>query len=138
MLDLGVWWVCLALNVYHEARNEDYKAQIAVALVTLNRAQYRKDRICREVFRYKQFSWTLKDDWAPQNARVWKRSIRIAHLAFKIEDFTRGATHFHTLKVRPYWARSAWGCDKAWTGKPKMELIGKWGNHIFYQEIRRQ
>jgi spore germination cell wall hydrolase CwlJ-like protein len=33
---------CLAINVYHEARGEDYLAQLAVADVTMNRVESEK------------------------------------------------------------------------------------------------
>ena len=32
--------LCLALNIYHEARGEPLKGQIAVASVTMNRANW--------------------------------------------------------------------------------------------------
>lgn len=40
--------LCLALNVYHEARSENYDGQMAVAQVTLNRVASEKypDSIC--------------------------------------------------------------------------------------------
>jgi spore germination cell wall hydrolase CwlJ-like protein len=135
MLDLSVWWICLALNVYHEARSETIDSQLAVALVTLNRAHYRKDLICKEVFKYKQFSWTLKSDWTPHNQKAWKRSIQIARMAFKIEDFTTGATHFHTVSVRPYWSKTAWKCDAKFK-KQQMKFVHQWGTHLFYKELR--
>lgn len=135
MLDLGVWWICLALNVYHEARNEPLTAQLAVAMVTINRAQGHRDRICYEVFKYKQFSWTLKEDWTLHQPGAWKRSIQIAKLAFKIEDFTKGATHFHSVSIKPYWSKTAYKCDAKFT-KQKMKHINHWGAHIFYKELR--
>ena len=39
MFGLEIGLVCLALNVYFEARNEPDQAQMAIALVTINRAK---------------------------------------------------------------------------------------------------
>jgi len=39
---------CLAQNIYHEARGQDYAGQLAVAHVTINRMQHRRfpDTVC--------------------------------------------------------------------------------------------
>ena len=51
---------CLALNVYHEARNQPIEGQLAVAHVTLNRLDDPSfpSTICEVVFRSRHFSWT--------------------------------------------------------------------------------
>ena len=51
---------CLALNIYHEARDESHDGQVAVAAVTLNRMQSASypDTICGVVWQPHQFSWT--------------------------------------------------------------------------------
>lgn len=111
--------LCLALNVYHEARGEPVEGQVAVALVTLNRAQRDPRRVCAEVFRPYQFSWTL----APRpvtEARAWAKAQQVARAAWTLQDFTGGATHFHADYILPAWARTK-------------ERVGRWGRHIFYR-----
>ena len=126
MIDLSIPLVCLALNIYHESRADPLIGQLAVGLVTLNRAHHRKDKICEIVFKDHQFSWTLLPDWAPRDKRAWERSIRIARQSFRVEDFTKGATHFHAHYVRPKWADS-------------YTYVGQYGNHLFYrQEPKRR
>jgi N-acetylmuramoyl-L-alanine amidase len=56
----GLLW--LTLNVYHEARSEPQIAQMAVALVTLNRASDQQRHISTVVQQPHQFSWTGKKD----------------------------------------------------------------------------
>ena len=48
--------LCLALNVFHEARGEFIPGQYAVALVTLNRAEHDPAKVCDVVFKRHQFS----------------------------------------------------------------------------------
>jgi N-acetylmuramoyl-L-alanine amidase len=51
---------CLALNIYWEARNQDYDGQLLVAEVTMNRVYSDKfpNEICDVVYSKKAFSWT--------------------------------------------------------------------------------
>ena len=53
--------MCLALNIYNEARGEPIAGQYAVAQVTIQRTASPKweNTICGAVYEYKQFSWTL-------------------------------------------------------------------------------
>lgn len=122
MLDLSIPLVCLALNIYHESRADPLIGQLAVGLVTLNRAHHRKDKICEVVFADRQFSWTLLPDWAPRDQKAWQRSIKTAKTTLKIEDFTRGSTYFHASYMRP----------KSWNWS-KLEFVGQFGNHLFYK-----
>ena len=42
--------LCLSLNIYYEAGYEPPEAQMAVALVTLNRAHHKQTKVCNVVF----------------------------------------------------------------------------------------
>lgn len=109
--------LCLAVNLYHEARGEPIMGQYAVALVTLNRAGGDKARVCQEVFKRKQFSWTNKGvtrihgGWKlstglnPKEAHAWWLAQRIAatSLAGRMPDFTQGARFYHADYVKPIW-----------------------------------
>lgn len=109
--------MCLALNLYHEARGEPVMGRYAVALVTMNRAKQDDETVCREVFRPKQFSWTtgvrkVPGGWyipthlTPKEEDAWRDAKIIAKTALerRMPDFTKGATHYHATYVRPYWA----------------------------------
>jgi spore germination cell wall hydrolase CwlJ-like protein len=107
MLEAAI--VCLAHNVFFEARGETVLGQYAVAQVTLRRAGGDPRRVCREVYRSHQFSWTLEprrnprkvDQIAYENARRIARVVLTGRMPM---DFSRGATHYHAVTVRPYWS----------------------------------
>jgi spore germination cell wall hydrolase CwlJ-like protein len=52
--------MCLALNMFFEARNESLIGQVMVAEVTLNRVANARfpDTVCEVVWQDRQFSWT--------------------------------------------------------------------------------
>ena len=131
---------CLAQNVYFEARDQPTKGQIAVALVTINRAKSRRfpNTICKVIHqasRYSNgkliknrchFSWFcdgLSDK--PKDKLAWKISVLIAKAMLKrndmIEDFLHGSTHYHRKDVNPYWNR-------------KMIRVTTIGDHIFWKD----
>lgn len=126
--------LCLALNVYHEARNQPREGQLAVAHVTLNRLEAGKLlTVCEVVFKSGYFSWT-KDardldldpnkfarraaDWA-----AWDTAQRVARtaLAEPEADPVKGSTYFHTATIAPGWA-------------PGMVRVAQIGDHIFYRQ----
>ena len=122
--------MCLALNVYKEARGEPEIGQLAVAQVTLNRASKQQKTVCEVVYARKQFSWTntdiqngrIKKSALPDfKSRAWKASVALARRALGEKDWTGGATYYHASQIRPYWA-------------VKLAYVGQWGNHLFYRE----
>lgn len=111
---------CLTLNVYHEARGEPVEGQIAVVHVVMNRAKINGTSPCKEVYRPKQFSWTLHKKLPVK----WSEYVRLHHnvtKALKTRDITSGATHYHAAHIRPYWVHN-------------MVFIKQIGNHLFYKE----
>ena len=120
---------CLALNIYHEARNESLSGKVAVILVTLNRVADKRfpNTICGVVRQGKhflnlkdnkfypkkdrcQFSWYcdgLSDK--PNNKKAWVYSIALTRYfltrSMMIIDFTEGATHYHADYVNPRWSQ---------------------------------
>lgn len=137
---------CLALNIYHEARNQPFMGKLAVGYVTLNRVKSNKfpNTVCGVVkqgikskwFKEKfnkdvplkhkcQFSWWCdgKSD-EPKEKEIWELTKGLAHQIYykNILDFdiTDGATHYHADYVNPYWAK-------------KKTKIMKIKNHIFYK-----
>jgi spore germination cell wall hydrolase CwlJ-like protein len=107
---------CLTLNAYLESRGEPYTGQIAVSQVVLRRAGLDRTKVCEEVYRADQFTgpWNSPRH-KPKNAKPaeWARAERAARAALVWaehgigQDYSRGATHYHNLTVRPYWTRCA-------------------------------
>ena len=123
---IGEAVMCLALNIYFEARSEEPMGQLAVAEVTLNRVTSSRypDTVCEVVWQRKQFSWTHdgKSD-VPKDARAWDMAVRAAKLAMKHRDVVivgNEVTHYHADYVKPYWTTA-------------YERVAKVGTHIFYK-----
>lgn len=121
--------MCLALNVYKEARGEPVEGKLAVAMVTLNRSKKQDKPVCEVVFARKQFSWTITDvrhgkvkktAMPDFRSRVWNDCLAIARVSMLVRDRTGGATFFHEKSIRPYWTKS-------------LAYVGQWGNHKFYK-----
>lgn len=124
---------CLARNIYHEAGYESFEGKVAVAQVTINRAesgQFPSD-ICQVVYQKNvvyekvlcQFSWycdsaSLKK---PMNGPVYTESMEVAKKVL-LEGFRlpsiKDALYFHGDYVNPKWGK-----------KP----VAKVGRHIFYK-----
>ena len=129
---------CLALNIYHEARNESTAGMVAVGQVTLNRVDSQRfpSTVCKVVRQgiYRgghpvrnrcQFSWHcdgLSD--IPYNIRSYNRSIEIAQwLLFTnpwLPDFTDGSLFYHASYVLPKWSRTK-------------KVTSRIDSHIFYR-----
>jgi len=134
---------CLALNIYHEARDQSIAGQIAVGLVTLNRVRDDRfpDTICEVVMEgphrasWKgtgemipiknlcQFSWYCdgKSDKI-YDEKVYSEIFSLAQMLINqtMIDITSGATHYHADYVEPAWAKTK-------TRTTKIE------DHIFYR-----
>jgi len=120
--------LCLALNIYFEARSEDFKSQIAVGQVTLNRVESEKfpDTICEVVKQKHQFSWFWDDKSdVPYEKQAWKDSLALAKMFLedhRIEvECVSDATHYHADYVRPRWRKA-------------FDRYCKVGKHIFYKD----
>lgn len=120
--------VCMAKNIYFEARNESIHGQIAIALVTLQRVQDPRypNTVCGVVYDNKQFSWYW--DGLSDRIRNFDSYDEIALLAShmldsntSMVDFTYGSTHYHADYVAPYWTEY-------------MVRKAKIDTHIFYYE----
>ena len=129
--------MCLALNVYFEARSENMASQVAVSLVVMNRVEDHRfpNTVCgvvKQGLTYKndkvvlgrcQFSWYCdgKSD-KPTNKKAWFQAKEIASIVLDggVFDFTEGATHYHAYYVYPSWRKT----------KTKVARID---SHIFYR-----
>mgnify|MGYP006401645027 FL=1 len=131
--------MCMATNIYHEAKNQPMVGQIAVAQVVMNRANDSRypNNVCdviKQGLTYKngkvvlgkcQFSWYCdgKKDDVNMKSEKWRNSLRYASMVITNRitlDVTEGATHYHATYVRPAWART----------KTKTVRINR---HIFYR-----
>jgi len=125
--------VCLAKNIYFEAATEPFEGKVAVAQVTLNRAESGKfpQDICDVVFQKTrfldkvvcQFSWYCEP--GPKVVRSNQNYTESELVAKKVllENFRlpslEKAMYYHADYVNPNW------------NKPKITKIGR---HIFYGE----
>ena len=123
---------CLARNIYHEAGYEPFEGKVAVAQVTINRAESGEfpSDICRVVYQKNvvyekvlcQFSWYCESASAkkPENGPVYTESMEVAKKVllegFRLPDLKQ-ALYFHGDYINP-----------GWNKKP----VAKIGHHIFY------
>lgn len=113
--------VCLAKNIYHEARGESIRGKLAVAKVTLNRVTSGKFKhtICGVVYQRGQFSWTESKYKPILDKNAWAESLHIAKLLMLNPELSKTpAMYYHNLKVKPNWRQ--------------LERVDKIGNHVFY------
>lgn len=125
---------CMTRNVYYEAGSEPIEGKIAVAQVTLNRANDGRfgAGICgvvnsKNVVFNKvvcQFSWLCdgSESRAKVNQEIWQESEAAAKKVL-LENFKlpslESALYFHADYVKPQWKH--------------LERVAKIGRHIFYQ-----
>ncbi len=134
---------CLALNIYHESRSDNFSGRIAVADVVINRVESSlfPDTICGVVkhaqtrinwkgnevpIRHScQFSWYcdgLSDE--PLEEDSWEDAQVLADMMMRggFRGISEGATHYHATYVSPEWVS-----DRG------MVPIGRIGLHKFYR-----
>ena len=113
--------ICLALNIYFEARGEPIDGQLLVAETTINRAADRHQTICEAVWDDDQFSWTrdgLSD--TPRDAKSYDLALQLASEALRGDHLYSGTDHYHEVSINPPWAKH-------------LQILGRYGNHIFYR-----
>lgn len=134
--------MCLALNIFHEAAVEPLEGQVAVAQVTINRANNDNKNVCKVVLEPKQFSWANSFSHMPFKQRLtrlermqkkiaksakssdknaWKRAINIARQALtgKLKTKAKYADFYYNPSLaNPRWRFS-------------MKVVCRIGNHIF-------
>ena len=118
--------MCLALNTYHEAKNQSMIGQVATAQVVMNRVADSRypNTVCGVVkqgpkykgsdvpVRHKcQFSWSCdgKSDEPKKDSKEWFKAQDYARIVLSGRialDVTEGATHYHATYVRPAWAKT--------------------------------
>lgn len=128
--------MCLALNIYHEARGEPLAGQIAVSEVVLNRVDSPQfpNTICnvvkqgeynntQPVLNRCQFSWWCdgKSD-SPTDIEEWDKAVNLANSLVHNNHLgiTEGSLYYHATSVNPYWAKY-------------YEAVVTIDNHVFYR-----
>ena len=61
--------------------------------------------------------------WVVLVVNTWLLHLAARALAGELEDFTGGATFYHTKNIRPYWSLHKSPCYET-------------GNHLFYNDIK--
>jgi spore germination cell wall hydrolase CwlJ-like protein len=124
---------CLAKNIYYEAGSEPFEGKVAVAQVTINRAesgQFPND-ICKVVYQKNvvyekvlcQFSWYCENSSSvkPKNVAAFRESELVARQVL-LENFRlpslKQALYFHGTQINPKWNR---------------EKVAVIGGHVFYK-----
>jgi spore germination cell wall hydrolase CwlJ-like protein len=124
---------CLARNIYYEAGNQPFEGKVAVAQVTINRAesgQFPKD-ICQVVYQKNivyekvlcQFSWYCETATMtrPRNTAMFKESEMVARQVllegFRLPSLQK-ALYFHATHINPKWNR---------------EKVAVIAGHVFYK-----
>ena len=125
--------LCIALNIYFEARSEDLQGKVAVGSVVMNRVAHERfpDSACDVVYQGGdkvrhgcQFSWFcdgLSDN--PYEKDEWKQAYTLAIWIYGIglPDITEGALWYHSNDVSPAWATTNY-----------IQI----GSHKFYKEVQ--
>ena len=124
---------CLSRNIYYEAGNQPFEGKVAVAQVTINRAesgQFPAD-ICKVVYQKNivyekvlcQFSWYCENATMtkPKNTAMFKESEMVARQVL-LEGFRlpslKNALYFHATHINPKWNR---------------ERVAIIAGHVFYK-----
>ena len=126
--DLGKQVLCMAKNLYYEAAMEPYEGKLAVAQVTMNRANSSKfpSTICEVVYQKTgstyQFTWVGEKVSEIRNKYAWEECLMVARKALteaKLHDtiYRTQAMYYHNTSVNPAW---------------KLKYVAKIGNHLFY------
>ena len=127
---------CLANNIYYEAGYEPFEGKLAVAQVTINRANnpHFPHKLCDVVYQRTQFkkrvvcqfSWTcnvvsgIKNDYKWQEAKYIAMKVLTTDMTSDIIRNTN-ALYYHADYVHPEWN--------------KHYVVTKIGHHIFYKDI---
>ena len=117
--------LCLALLVYHEARNQPVIGQQAVMEVAYNRSKHKNypNSVCSVVKQSDQFSWYKGSLKPPSREKEsWEKSYKLASDFYtKKTNHTKGAIFFNTTRMGVRYKVTTEN------GKPC-----KIGGHIFY------
>ena len=123
--------ICLAKNMYYEARSQGLAGQLAVSLVVLNRVKdkrfpnticevihqgpvresWKKNGIFYPIKNRCQFSWYCdgKSDEPKEPttySQLYDMALDLVYGDITVVDITEGATHYHADYVYPAWRKT--------------------------------
>lgn len=93
--------LCLALNIYYEARSEPLTGQIAITNVVLNRVEDERfpNSACEVITQKGQFVWYWQGrDYFPlKETDSWINAVKLATLMsqYPYKDITEGSVFYH-------------------------------------------
>lgn len=126
---------CLSQNIYFESASESLAGKIAVAQITINRVESKKnirnsifkDTICKVVYQDSQFSWVKNKPkrLVNINKRVYNDSREVAKkVLFEGERIASldkpNVLYYHAEYVKPSWAN-------------EFKFVAKIGKHLYYE-----
>ena len=130
--------------MYHEAKNQSFIGQVAVAQVVMNRVKDPRypNNVCDVVKQGLTYKWKpsvpIKIDVnsvgivmarvISQEKKAWRDAMHVANGVYNghLDDFVEGATHYHAHYVNPSWAETK-------------TYITRIDDHIFYRwDIERK
>jgi len=128
----GLELICLALNIYYEARSEPPYGQLAVGQVVMQRVESSRhpDSVCEVVYQGGEALWKCHFSWycdglsdQPRDEEAWENAKYMAEIVAsgaRIEALY-GVLHYHSNEIPPPW----------WT--VEMTHVSTIGNHEFWR-----
>lgn len=121
---------CLAVAIFFEGRDQPLMGQYAIAEVVMNRVEDQRwpNTICGVVFQDRQFSFTHDgksdkiESYTLNNPIEWRAAVTARAVALHVYDgwdTIMPSTHYHSLSVKPSWAK-------------QYTYDGRIGDHVFY------
>lgn len=109
--------LCMADNLYHEARGEPEAGIFLVGFITMNRVRDSRwpNTVCSTVYQIGQFEWTKRSQ-KKASGKLYNRMIEIAAIVIQSEDTEHYGFYFNTTHAK---------------SKSKSLLVV--GNHRFYE-----
>ena len=94
--------LCMATNIYHEARGEPEAAQFMVGFVTMNRVRDPRwpNTVCKVVYQPGQFIWTKNKQYKPKG-KLYNRIIEIASIVMQSEETEEYGHYFDKADTKP-------------------------------------
>lgn len=128
--------LCLALNIYNEARGSSIDDMIATSMTVISRSHddrysdiKSRNVICDVVFAKKQYSWTNVDEIKlPKERKSWKQAQNLAFLIIndrQVRKSLKNINYKHYVSTKLYNSRSS----TDWYNKAKYKMVI--GNHTF-------
>lgn len=110
---------CHVENIYHEARGEGWTGWALVKATVENRVLDSRwpSTVCDVVYQPQQFSWTSNPNEVT-DIDSWNRIVSFVKEG--VHSNFKGATHYHTVSINPWWAKS-------------YEYLGTVGQHKYYK-----